>query len=200
MRRIRAGRQRVAGPVILTCEVRVAESARAETPQRKGRMMGDRQRAIAQGYAWGQEDAGKVATGQREGVVTSGCRQFADAYSEHCDQYERGEIGMRTNVRDAYKTWNLTGGLELDYSRIIGDGHARRIASEWHGGQWSALYSLASCGCITEGTATEIRRERQKFAAGCPAELDALLVYVLYAGERGPVNRWSDYWSDAPVR
>jgi hypothetical protein len=34
----------------------------------------------------------------------------------------------------------------------------RKIASDWHGGQWSALYALASSGHYDIGTLAEIRR------------------------------------------
>lgn len=36
------------------------------------------------------------------------------------------------------------------------DIRARKIASEWHGGQWSPLYALASTGSIVEGITSEI--------------------------------------------
>lgn len=35
---------------------------------------------------------------------------------------------------------------------------ARRIASEWHGGQWSALYAFSSSGHYDGDTLCEIRR------------------------------------------
>lgn len=35
-------------------------------------------------------------------------------------------------------------------------GNVRRIASEWHGGMWSALYALASSGAIRPGVSLEI--------------------------------------------
>ncbi len=42
------------------------------------------------------------------------------------------------------------------------DGHVRRIASEWHDGQASALYALASTGTITDETTTEIRHTAEQ--------------------------------------
>lgn len=35
---------------------------------------------------------------------------------------------------------------------------ARRIASEWHSGQWSALYAFSSSGRYNSDTTHEIRR------------------------------------------
>ena len=35
---------------------------------------------------------------------------------------------------------------------------ARRIASEWHGGQWSALYAYSSTGHATADTVREAER------------------------------------------
>jgi hypothetical protein len=44
---------------------------------------------------------------------------------------------------------------------MISDGQARRIASEWHGGMPSALYSLASSGAI------DLDRVRDEISANC---------------------------------
>ena len=38
---------------------------------------------------------------------------------------------------------------------------AQRIASDWHGGQSSALYSFASTGTVTEWTLIEAEREHK---------------------------------------
>lgn len=40
----------------------------------------------------------------------------------------------------------------------------RRIASEWHGGQWTALYAFASSGHIGSDLQTEIRRTYNRLA------------------------------------
>lgn len=34
---------------------------------------------------------------------------------------------------------------------------ARKIASDWHGGQFSPLYALASTGTVVDGVAVEVR-------------------------------------------
>lgn len=96
---------------------------------------------------------------------------------------------------------------------VLSHGQARRIASEWHGGQASALYSLASTGYIE-------RTEEY----GCPAEdeivreldgkayestddpeqserdLLALLKYV--RGRAYPTYQgipWSSRWDETPA-
>lgn len=76
----------------------------------------------------------------------------------------------------------------------IGDDIARRIAAQLHGGQSTALYSLASTGAI------DPERLRHELAAAYelhPPEqvrdwIDCLGTYALHAGERGPVEGWSD--------
>lgn len=36
--------------------------------------------------------------------------------------------------------------FEADYEPLITSGEARRIAGEWHGGQWTPLYRFSSNG------------------------------------------------------
>jgi hypothetical protein len=52
----------------------------------------------------------------------------------------------------------------------ITDGQARVIASQWHGGQTSALCVLATSGAITDGAMAEVnsavRDAEQRLAAG----------------------------------
>lgn len=96
---------------------------------------------------------------------------------------------------------------------IITDGQARRIASEWHGGQGSALYSLVSCGAIQDGLLAEITRRRESpIGARHRFDLLALEKYVrsnspddstpggddhqLFERERVP--GWADLWDDTP--
>jgi hypothetical protein len=80
---------------------------------------------------------------------------------------------------------------------MINDGQARRIASEWHGGQVSALYSLASCGAITECTRDEISDELQQLDVGrVRRDLLALDKYVRRNGARGPQSGWPTLWDD----
>ena len=76
----------------------------------------------------------------------------------------------------------------------ITDLQARVIASAWHGGQASALYSLASCGAIRGDLESEIVSVIVE-TGDETEELAALGAYVGRAGERGPVDGWSDlHW------
>jgi hypothetical protein len=80
---------------------------------------------------------------------------------------------------------------------VISDACARMIASQWHGGQFSALYALASSGAIE---AVDVSRELQgvqavtQRPASHTAELNALAAYVRHHGARGPVPGWSSLW------
>ncbi|SDM98584.1 hypothetical protein SAMN04488074_1312 [Lentzea albidocapillata subsp. violacea] len=84
---------------------------------------------------------------------------------------------------------------------MISDGLARRIASDWHGGMSSALYSLASSGAVDLDRARdEISCELQSLDAGeIRRELLALDKYVRTAGERTAVAEWFRLWDDSPV-
>lgn len=84
---------------------------------------------------------------------------------------------------------------------MISDGQARRIASEWHGGMSSALYSLASSGAIDlDRVRDEISRELWKLDVGeVRRELLALDKYVRTAGARPAQSGWSRLWDDSPV-
>ena len=84
---------------------------------------------------------------------------------------------------------------------MITDGQARRIASDWHGGMSSALYSLASSGAIDrERVRDEISRELQQLDVGeVRRELLALDKYVRTAGVRPAQAGWSHVWDDSPV-
>ncbi|GAA5021774.1 hypothetical protein [Actinopolymorpha pittospori] len=85
---------------------------------------------------------------------------------------------------------------------IINDGQARRLAAEWHGGQWTALYSLASSGHIDrDRLRTEISREVQALEHGCPRrDLLALDKYVRHRGDTSTVPGWHRLWDETPVR
>ncbi|TCO49652.1 hypothetical protein EV192_11417 [Actinocrispum wychmicini] len=84
---------------------------------------------------------------------------------------------------------------------MITDGQARRIASGWHGGMSSALYSLASSGAIDlDRVRDEISRELWRLDVGqVRRELLALDKYVRTAGERTAVAEWFRLWDDSPV-
>lgn len=85
----------------------------------------------------------------------------ADPHSEDCDEWEAPE--------------------EDD------DPDPLTVAAEWHGGQWSPLYSLASTGTIVPGVEYEIRDNMRMLHAGQYSaadiareepRLEALLAYV----------------------
>lgn len=79
---------------------------------------------------------------------------------------------------------------------MITDGQARKIASDWHGGQSSPLYSLASTGAIVADVLDEIMADASSVGPeNTPGQLDALLAlieYCTFEGPRGPVAGWSD--------
>ncbi len=87
------------------------------------------------------------------------------------------------------------------FTHVIGDGQARRIASEWHGGMGSALYSFASSGSVDlEWIMLEIRCELLNIEdETLRRELLALAKYVRSAGCRPRQERWCRIWDDAPV-
>lgn len=82
------------------------------------------------------------------------------------------------------------------YGYHLSDLQARVIASRWHGGQASPLYSLASTGSTgdMDSLLSEIERDVEE-AGDDVTEADALrglAGYVVAAGRRGPVLGWSD--------
>jgi hypothetical protein len=84
---------------------------------------------------------------------------------------------------------------------MINDGQARHIASDWHGGMSSALYSLASSGAIElDRVRDEISRELWKLDVGkVRRELLALDKCVRTAGARPTQAGWFRLWDDSPV-
>jgi hypothetical protein len=92
---------------------------------------------------------------------------------------------------------------------MITDLEARKIASDWHGGQGTALYALSSTGAIdsahySHDVSAEIKaniamvsrcRSTQGYRDAYTQEdhenLMALLAYALGYGERNPVDGWS---------
>ena len=84
---------------------------------------------------------------------------------------------------------------------------ARRIASEWHGGQSTGLYALCSSGAIigkqqrpgeteTEEEVCACLRWLANNRTMCPVsdqqDLTNLLAYIKHYGPRGPVPGWND--------
>lgn len=84
-----------------------------------------------------------------------------------------------------------------NYDAIISHAVARMIASQWHSGQRSALYSFASCGAIA-GPALESAITNEMNAADKESDIEALRAlwsYVQVHGpKRGPVAGWSSLW------
>lgn len=87
------------------------------------------------------------------------------------------------------------------FTYVISDGQARRIASEWHGGMGSALYSFASSGAVDfEWIMLEIRCELLNLDdETLRRELLALGKYVRSAGCRPKQGGWCRLWDDTPV-
>lgn len=102
---------------------------------------------------------------------------------------------------------------------IINDGQARRIASEWHGGQVTALYSFSSCGFIARAEYDddgdlirsagwellgEIEEDLEKYTATDAErrDLQALQRYVrarVAGGNTGaPTVGWATEWDETP--
>jgi hypothetical protein len=75
------------------------------------------------------------------------------------------------------------------------DLEAKNIASEWHNGQWSALYALSSTGAILNGVSKEIA-DATYYANDTEAkELSKLMMYVsdrIIANNKGTQDFWSD--------
>jgi hypothetical protein len=91
----------------------------------------------------------------------------------------------------------------------LSHGQARRIASEWHGGQGSALYALASAGQVSGDTLSEIDRQidevdRRPEVFDDPPQaridLSALRRYVRARNGRSYVGiPWHTRWDDTPA-
>ena len=80
-------------------------------------------------------------------------------------------------------------------NEMITDGQARRIASEWHDGQVSGLYSLASTGRVDSEIRDAVQRVISQNARN--RELMALRVYVFGTPNRSSVPGWHAEWSEA---
>ena len=78
----------------------------------------------------------------------------------------------------------------------ISDGQARVLASRWHSGQTSPLYTLTSTGAIPlADTRSELQAEIARLA-DVPEreEVECLLAYVEQRGLRGAVFGWTRLW------
>jgi hypothetical protein len=75
------------------------------------------------------------------------------------------------------------------------DLEAKNIASEWHNGQWSALYALSSTGAILDGVSKEIADATYRANDTEAKELSKLMMYVsdrIIANNKGTQDFWSD--------
>src|SRR6185437_7935873 len=76
--------------------------------------------------------------------------------------------------------------------RPIDDRTARYIASQLHGGQASALYTLASSGAIRPEVFDELDRDRVEQPTLVRGWLACLTVYCAVRGESGPIEGWAE--------
>lgn len=84
---------------------------------------------------------------------------------------------------------------------VITDAQARTVAADWHGGQSSPLYALASSGAIPDVDAVrgEISADLSTVDVGTERRpLLALDTYVREHGQRGPVSGWAALWDSTP--
>lgn len=82
---------------------------------------------------------------------------------------------------------------------MITDAQARKIAADWHGGQGSALYALASTGAVRGDLVREINRDvcDPLFQSDADiTDLQSLLTYARLNRGRGPVDGWSRLWPE----
>lgn len=81
--------------------------------------------------------------------------------------------------------------------REVDDATARRIASQLHGGQDSALYSLASTGNLAdERLETELGELYRSRNARILEWANVLGTYALHRENKGPVDGWSELTAD----
>jgi len=66
------------------------------------------------------------------------------------------------------------------------DDEARELATEWHGGEWSPLYALATTGAIVMGCAEEVGECRRAARAVEPADEGRLARLAAYVDTNGP--------------
>ena len=87
------------------------------------------------GYAAAREDASGVLTATGGHAWRSGFILFAEAFAAAWEAYNTGTRGSMTNARDAYDTWQATGGRtifrELDARAEERQGVLVREARAW---------------------------------------------------------------------
>lgn len=82
--------------------------------------------------------------------------------------------------------------------RDITDAAARVIASQWHGGQASDLYSFVSTGAISDGVQIELARAIAEADEDDRDRLAALSRYLMNREDTGAVDGWHDLWLQPP--
>ncbi|MCA1708595.1 MAG: hypothetical protein LC808_37075, partial [Actinobacteria bacterium] len=95
--------------------------------------------------------------------------------------------------------YHITEALRED--RPIDHATARCIAAQLHGGQISALYTLASSGAVVDGLAGELESWRtDDTRVEVEPWLDALDEYLGDREDRSPIGGWSQLWPAQPAR
>lgn len=69
---------------------------------------------VAAGYAWAYEDFTGQVTPQSPGDDRNGSFTFSRAFGQAQADYNEGKSGHMMPVRDAFKTWLVSGGTALD--------------------------------------------------------------------------------------
>lgn len=73
----------------------------------------DEAKQHALGYAAGREDVSGIPTADNGHSWRDGFTLFAEAYAKAWDEYNREARFMMTNARDAYDTWQASGGQTI---------------------------------------------------------------------------------------
>src|ERR1022692_3021937 len=116
---------------------------------------------------------------------------------EQIRRYEEGELqetqrALALPPEESHDERAIRLGIEqaLADGRPIDDYTVRYIASQLHGGQVSALYSLASTGNIDPAVFAELEADRETFEPQVQGWVDALHAYCRVRPDKGPVEGW----------
>ena len=116
---------------------------------------------------------------------------------EQIRRYEEGELqetqralALPPEESHDERAIRLGIGQALADGRPIDDYTARYIASQLHGGQVSALYSLASTGNIDPAVFAELEADRETFEPQVQGWVDALHSYCQDRPDKGPIEGW----------
>jgi len=139
---------------------------------------------------------GLAAPAARDMPVTEVLAQVAEANAIDADSADTDEFPAPVFALPDAMDDHCDAGHPL-VDAPLPDAVARRIAAEWHGGQTSALLTLATTGAITADALDEVDAELAGTVPGDHeladerADLIALRDYIAQTGERGPVHGWS---------